>query len=196
MNNIFANLQNYYVKLIIHFCISTFIYIFFHFRAAHVAYGSSRVRGWIGAAAAGLRHSHSNTRCEPYLWPIWRLVASLTHWARPGIEPTSSYTLCEILNLLSHNRHSNISIFLYFLSLLNRPSSLFKYTDIYTKCVSIYKALFHHSKYSCALFTLLDVILGVSWITFTILRAILQSRYSYQMCFASQMWRMWQRYIK
>ena len=31
---------------------------------------------------------------------------SLTHWARPGIEPTSSLSLHQFLNLLSHNRYS------------------------------------------------------------------------------------------
>ena len=33
-------------------------------------------------------------------------VGSLTHWARPRIESTSSWTLCGILNLLSHNGNS------------------------------------------------------------------------------------------
>ena len=58
-----------------------------------VVYGSSQGRGQIKPAATGLHHSHSNFR-------------SLTHWARPGIEPTSSLTLCQIINLLNHNRNS------------------------------------------------------------------------------------------
>ena len=33
---------------------------------------------------------------------------SLTHWARPGIEPASSRTLCWVLSLLSHNRNCHI----------------------------------------------------------------------------------------
>ena len=49
-------------------------------RAAPAAYGSSQVRGQIRALAAGLHHSHSNTR-------------SPTHWSRPGIKPTSSWIL-------------------------------------------------------------------------------------------------------
>jgi len=48
------------------------------FRATLVTYGSSQARGRIKAVAAGLCHSRSNAR-------------SLTHWARPGIEPTSSW---------------------------------------------------------------------------------------------------------
>ena len=36
---------------------------------------------------------------------------SLTHWAAPGIKPTSSQTLCWVLNPLSHNRNSKKLIF-------------------------------------------------------------------------------------
>ena len=57
-----------------------FIYLFLLFRAIPVTYGSSQSRGQIRATAASLRHSCSN-------------VGSLTHWVRPGIEPTSSYWL-------------------------------------------------------------------------------------------------------
>ena len=36
----------------------------------------------------------------------------LTHWARPGIEPTSSQRLCQVLNLMNRNRNSpNFQIF-------------------------------------------------------------------------------------
>ena len=46
------------------------------FRAALEAYGSSQDRGWIGAAAAGLQHSHSNARSKLHLWPILQLTAA------------------------------------------------------------------------------------------------------------------------
>ena len=59
------------------------------------AYGSSQARSQIKAAAAGLRHSHSNTR-------------SLTHWAGPRIKPMPSWFLVGLL-LLSHNGNSIIS---------------------------------------------------------------------------------------
>ena len=36
------------------------------FMATHVAYGSSQARGRIGAAAAGLCHSHDNTEFKPH----------------------------------------------------------------------------------------------------------------------------------
>ena len=57
-------------------CSSALIY-FFLFRAVPVAYRSSRVRGLIRTAAAGLHHSHSDTRSELSLWPTPQLVAML-----------------------------------------------------------------------------------------------------------------------
>ena len=43
------------------------------FRAAPIAYGVSQARGQIGATAAGLCHSHSNTRTELHhsSWQHW-----------------------------------------------------------------------------------------------------------------------------
>ena len=69
--------------------------------AAPVAYGGSQARGRIGAAAAGPRQSHSNTRSEPRLQPTPQLMAMpdpLTHWARPGTEPTTSWVLVRFVN--------------------------------------------------------------------------------------------------
>ena len=54
-----------------------YIYIFWLFRATSVAYGSSQARGPVGAAAAGLHHSHSNTGSELCLQSIPRLMAML-----------------------------------------------------------------------------------------------------------------------
>ena len=44
---------------------------------APVAWGSSQARGWIGAAAAGLSHSHSNTATELHSQPMPQLEANL-----------------------------------------------------------------------------------------------------------------------
>ena len=52
----------------------SFFFFFFGLRVAPAVYGGSQVRGWIGAIAAGLRYSHSNT-------------GSLAPWGRSGIEP-------------------------------------------------------------------------------------------------------------
>ena len=70
-----------------------FVYFFFLFTAAPMAYGSSQARGRIGASAADLCSRFINAR-------------SLTHWARPGIKPSSSQILCWVLNSLSHNGNS------------------------------------------------------------------------------------------
>ena len=43
------------------------VILFFLFTAAPAAYGGSQARGWIGAAAAGLHHSHHNTGSELHL---------------------------------------------------------------------------------------------------------------------------------
>ena len=65
------------------------------FRAAPVAHGGSQARGGIGAVAAGLHHSHSNARSELSVTytTARRNTGSLTHGARPGIGPTTSWFL-------------------------------------------------------------------------------------------------------
>lgn len=52
---------------LIYFCVCLF-------KAAPVAYGSSRARGWIEAEAAGLYYSHSNSESEVHLCPTPQLV--------------------------------------------------------------------------------------------------------------------------
>ena len=63
---------------------------------ALVAYGGSQARCQISAAAASLCHSVSNTGSQDvsanYTATHGNTV-SLTHWSRPGIEPTSSWIL-------------------------------------------------------------------------------------------------------
>ena len=59
-----------------------------------MAYGSSQARGQIGAAAAGLHHSHSN-------------AGSLTHWARPGIKPASFWILVGFITTEPWWEHLN-----------------------------------------------------------------------------------------
>ena len=51
---------------------------FFPFsRAAPTAHGDSQARGPVGAVAAGLHQSHSNTKSEPHLQPTPQLTATL-----------------------------------------------------------------------------------------------------------------------
>ena len=57
---------------------STHLILFYFslFRAAPVAYGGSQARDRIGAAAAGLCHSHSNVGSETHLQPTPQLTAT------------------------------------------------------------------------------------------------------------------------
>ena len=55
---------------------TNFFFVFCPFRATPVAYGGSQARGLIGAIAAGLCHSHSNTRSEPHLRTTPQLKAT------------------------------------------------------------------------------------------------------------------------
>ena len=60
-----------------------FIFLPFFFPgAAPLAYGGSQARGLMGAVAAGLHHSHSNTGSEPSLQPTPHLTAT------PNPQPT------------------------------------------------------------------------------------------------------------
>ena len=77
-------------------------YYYYHyllFRATPTAHGSSQARGWIAATAAALHHSHSHT---------W----SLTHWVRPGIEPTSSWIPVGFISTVPQGEHPVFYIFL------------------------------------------------------------------------------------
>ena len=51
-------------------------FFFFFLKAAPAAYGNSQARGRIGAAAAGLCRSHSNTKSELHLQPTQQLEAT------------------------------------------------------------------------------------------------------------------------
>ena len=72
--------------------------IFFsYFRAVPTAYGSFRARGQMGAAAAGLCHSHSKTRSKLRLWSTPRpQQREITKWAQ-GSNPHPSWILVMFL---------------------------------------------------------------------------------------------------
>lgn len=77
------------------YCSYIYIYtFFFRFRAEPSAYVSFQARGWMGTVASGLHHSHA--RSAPYITAL-RNVDSLTHWARAGMEPTSSWILVQFI---------------------------------------------------------------------------------------------------
>ena len=70
------------------------------FRAAPVACGGSQTRGLIGAVAVSLHQSHSDARSEPHLTSTTAHgnTGSLTHWARQGMEPATSWFLVGFIS--------------------------------------------------------------------------------------------------
>ena len=75
------------------------LFLFCLFRATPMAYGCSHARGWLRAVAASLLDSHSNAGSESTTYTTAHGNAgSLTHWARPGMEPTSSWMLAGFVN--------------------------------------------------------------------------------------------------
>ena len=71
-------------------------------RAAPTAYGGSQARGRTRAVATGLCQSHSTVGSGPCLWPYTTAhgnAGSLTHWARPGIKPKSSWILVWFISV-------------------------------------------------------------------------------------------------
>ena len=79
------------------------LFYFLLFRATAVAYGNSQASGQIGAAtAASLHHSHTNT-------------GSPTYWARPGIEPASSWILVGFPSAVPQWELPLVFIFICFL---------------------------------------------------------------------------------
>ena len=83
-----------------------FLYFFFFLsfvfsRATPMAHGGSQPRGPIRTTAASLHHSHSNARSKPPLRPYTTAhssARSLTHWAKPGIKPETSWFLVGFVN--------------------------------------------------------------------------------------------------
>ena len=85
----------------------------------------SQARGRIGPTAAGLHHSHSQHRIQAASVTYTTAdghAASLTHWARPGMEPVSSWLqvrfvsgepLWELHTLAIYNENSHSALLLY-----------------------------------------------------------------------------------
>ena len=89
-----------FLMLHIQLCNHFKFFVFVFFRTTSVAYANSQARGLMGAVAAGLLHSHSNTRSEPHLRPTPQFTATpdpLNHWARPGIESESSWIVVRFV---------------------------------------------------------------------------------------------------
>ena len=105
-NCCFANGYYTFKQFLFPFFLSFFFFFFFFCLsswAAPSAYGGSHARGRIRATAGGLHYSHSPNQ-------IWATSAtyttaysnarsgSLTHWARPGMEPASSWKVVRFVS--------------------------------------------------------------------------------------------------
>ena len=78
--------------IFIHWIIIFFFLSFF--RATPTAYGSSQARGQIGAAAA---YTTATATLDQSHTVAHGNAGFLPHWARPEVEPTSSWILVRLL---------------------------------------------------------------------------------------------------
>ena len=73
-------------------------FFFLLFRVAHVAYGGSQARDQIGAVAAPQPQQRRIQATSVTYTTAHSDAGSLTYWARPGIEPVSSWMLVRLVN--------------------------------------------------------------------------------------------------
>ena len=91
--------ENCPTESVLNFFLFPFLPFFFCFLGLHLLHMEVSRLGsnhWIGAEAAGLCHSHSNTGSKLHLQPTTQLMGQcwiLNPQARPGIEPASSWIL-------------------------------------------------------------------------------------------------------
>ena len=96
---LFWKLSFWAVAEVFFFFFFFFFWSFCLFRAAPTAYGGSQARGLIGVLAAGLHHSYSNATSASATYSTAPGNAGfLTHWARPEIEPTTSWFLVRFVS--------------------------------------------------------------------------------------------------
>ena len=100
------------------FCCCLFVFAF-----------GSQPRGQIGAAT-GLHHSHSNAKSEPCLWPTYTTAhdntRSLTHWAKPGIEPATSWFLVRFISTTPRQELSSCLFYEYMYSKIVIKKSIYQ----------------------------------------------------------------------
>ena len=104
--------------------------------AVPAAYGSSQAGGWMELqllAYTTVTTTPDPSRiCNPPT--ACGNTGSLIHWSRPGVEPTSSWTPCQVPNPLSHDRNSRGYFFSITGVVSNLPiySLIFFFTQLYT----------------------------------------------------------------
>ena len=144
-----------------------------------MAYGSSQAKGWIGAVAKGLHHSHSNAGSEPHLQSIPQQLGmraasvsytlahgnarSLAHWARPGIKPASWWMPVRFVSAELQQE----LLPLLFLFLLSTPRfSKWHFLSLFAQisCLStssIYNMVYHYAEVPSDFFFFLGHICGM-----------------------------------
>jgi len=77
-----------------------FCFVFCLCRAIPMAYGGSQARGQTAVAATILHHSHSNIPSESATYTTAQANGGdgSAHWARPGMEPVSSWILVRFVS--------------------------------------------------------------------------------------------------
>ena len=80
---------------------------FFLFMATPAAYGSSRSNQSCSCRPTPQAQQHQIWAASLNTAVACSATGSLTLWAGPGIEPTSSWRQCRVLNPLSHNQNSS-----------------------------------------------------------------------------------------
>ena len=108
-----------------------FFFFFFSFYGLSSLYGSS----WAGVESELQLLANATATETPD--PSWLAACgnarSLTHWARPGIEPTfSPHGLCCALNLLGHSGNSSLDY-------LELGFLLFEALQVLTDMLSMFK---------------------------------------------------------
>ena len=96
-----------------------FLFVCLLFRATPVAYGGSQAQSLNRATAAGLHHSLSNSGSKPRLRPTPHCNAGTpTQWARPGIEPATSWFLVGFVTAVLWRELLQLSFWVLYLPLL------------------------------------------------------------------------------
>ena len=91
--------------LFVVFYLSFFLSFFFGGGAAPTAYEGSQARGRISTAAAGLHQPRQIGALSVTYTTAHSNARPLTHWARPGIQPASSWIVSDSFPL-SHDGNS------------------------------------------------------------------------------------------
>ena len=95
------------------FCFLLFLFLFFF----SAAYGCSQAKDQVRAVAAGLATSVTYTTAHVN-------TGSLTHWARPGIKPASSWMQIRSVNCWAKNSRIVVLIHVSSLKLLKHHKTI------------------------------------------------------------------------